>query len=231
MKRQGFEIKDETEVRKLALREKRFLYSLVDEFGNLKEDDDKLIAERLREYRDLSSSLYESRPRPGVFLKALADYEQQLLLRPSIGGDRTSEEFLSEREAWLSKNTRKVPKKEYYEIQAALYESIKQLEAKKDPKIREAAARVIKDELAKRNVSTDIIDKIESVGDLYAIINDIGSINRDESGVVAASEITDEAMELIKSLQEVISYTKEKDRKSTRLNSSHSSVSRMPSSA
>jgi hypothetical protein len=209
MKRQGFEIKDETEVRKLALREKRFLYSLVDEFGNLKEGEDKLIAERLREYRDLSSSFYESKPRPGVFLKALADYEQQLLLRPSIGGDRTSEEFLNEREAWLAKNTRKVPKKEYYEIQAALYESIKQLEAKKDPKIAEATAKVIKDELAKRNVSQDIIDQIESVGDLYAIINDIASINRDESGVVAASEITEEGMELIKSLQEVIAYTKE----------------------
>jgi len=209
MKRQGFEIKDETEQRKLALEEKRFLYSLVDRFGNLKTGDEKLIAERLREYRSLSSGFYESKPRPGVFLKALSDYEQQLLLRPSINGDRNSEEFLRERETWLANNTRVSAKKEYYEIQAGLYQAIKELEAKKDPKIKEATAKVLKEQLAQRNVSQDIIDQIESVGDLYSIINDIASISRDESKMVAASEITEEAMALIKNIQEVIVYAKE----------------------
>ena len=209
MKRQGFEIKDETEKRKLAQREKRFLYSLTDNFGNLKTGDEMLIAERLREYRDLSRGFYESRPRPGVFLKALLDYEQQLLLKPSIGGDRTSEEFLEEREKWLTKNTRQSAKAAYYDAMSAIYEGIKQLEDKKDPKIKNAAAQVIKDELAKRNVDQDIIDKVNNVSDLYAIINDIASLSRDENKMVAVNEITEEALDLIKNLQEVIVYTKE----------------------
>ena len=209
LKRQGFEIKDETEELKIAYRDKRFLYSLTDQFGNLKEGDEKLIAERLREYRDLSSSFYESRQRPGVFLKALSDYEQQLLLRPSIAGNRASEEFLEERERWLSKNMRQSALPAYYEAMASIFESIKQLEEKKDQRIKDSAAAVIKDQLAKRNVDPDIINAINSVGDLYLFINDIASINRDENKMVAANEITDQAIQLIKNLQEVIVYTKE----------------------
>lgn len=209
MKRQGFEIKDETEKRKLAQREKRFLYSLTDKFGNLKTGDEMLIAERLREYRDLSRGFYETRPRPGVFLKALSDYEQQLLLKPSIGGDRSSEEFLEERDKWLAKNTRQSAKAAYYDAMSEVYEAIKQLEDKKDPKIKNAAAQLIKDELAKRNVDQDIIDKVNNVSDLYSIINDIASLSRDENKMVAVNEITEEALEVIKNLQEVIVYTKE----------------------
>jgi len=209
MKYQGFEIKDETEKRKLAYREKRFLYSLTDEFGNLKEDEEKEIAERLREYRDLSRGFYESRPRPGVFLKALSDYEQQLLLRPSIAGDRTSEEFLEERERWLSKNMRQSALPAYYEVMSSVFEGIKQLEDKKTQSIKDAAAVVIKEQLAKRNVDQDVIDSVNTVADLYAIINDVASISRDESRMVAVNEISDSAMDLIKNLQEVIVYTKE----------------------
>jgi hypothetical protein len=209
MKRQGFEVKDETEERKLAQREKRFLYSLTDEYGNLKTGDEKLIAERLREYRDLSSGFYETRPRPGVFLKALSDYEQQLLLRPSIGGNRNSPEFLEERGRWLTKNMRPSAVPAYYDAMASLFQGISDLEAKKDPAIREAAARVIKDELAKRNVSQDIIDKVETVGDLYSIVNDISSLSRDEVKMIAVNEIKEEALNVIKSIQEVIIYTKE----------------------
>ena len=209
MKRQGFEVKDETEERKLAYREKRFLYSLTDEFGNLKEGDEKLIAERLREYRDLSRGFYESRQRPGVFLKALSDYEQQLLLRPSIAGDRTSEEFLEERERWLSKNMRQSALPAYYDAMSAIYEGIKELEDKKSQKIKDAAAAIIKEQLAKRNVDQKIIDSINTIGDLYALINDVASISRDENRMVAVNEISDDAMELVKNLQEVIIYTKE----------------------
>ena len=209
MKRQGFEIKDETEERKLAQRDKRFLYSLTDEYGNLKTGDEKLIAERLREYRDLSSGFYETRPRPGVFLKALSDYEQQLLLRPSVAGDRNSPEFLEERGRWLTKNMRPSAVPAYYDAMASLFQGIADLEAKKDPAIKESASRVIKDQLAKRNVSQDIIDKVETVGDLYSIINDISSLSRDEVKMIAVNEIKQEALDVIKSIQEVIVYTKE----------------------
>ncbi len=209
MKRQGFEIKDETEKRKLAQQEKRFLYSLTDKFGNLKTDDELLIAERLREYRDLSRGFYETKPRPGVFLKALLDYEQQLLLKPSIAGDRSSEEFLEERDKWLEKNTRQSAKAAYYDALSATYEELKRLEDKKDTKIKDAAAALIKGELAKRNVDQDVIDRINSVADLYAIINDIASLSRDENKMVAVNEITEEALDVVKNIQEVILYTKE----------------------
>jgi hypothetical protein len=209
MKRQGFEIKDETEEFKLAYREKRFLYSLTDKFGNLKTGDEKLIAERLREYRDLSRGFYQSKPRPGVFLKALSDYEQLLLLRPSIAGDRTSEEFLEERERWLSKNMRQSALPAYYDAMSALFNGISELEDKKLQSIKDAAAAVIKDQLAKRNVDQEIINSINTVSDLYQFINDIASVSRDENKMVAANEITDDAIELVKKLQEVIIYTKE----------------------
>lgn len=128
LKRNGFEIKDETERRKIALQNRRKLYSLYDEFGNLKEGDERLISERLREYRDLSQGFYYSKQRPGVFLKALQDFEDQLFLR---GLKRSDAEFLEERGKWLTKNTRMSVAPAYYEALAALYDNIRELEDKK----------------------------------------------------------------------------------------------------
>lgn len=211
LKRNGFEIKDETERRKIALQKRRQLYSLYDEFGNLKEDDERLISERLREYRDLSQGFYYSRPRPGVFLKALQDFEDQMLLKPGI--TRASPEFIEERDKWLAKNTRTAIAAPYYDTLSAIYDSIRELEDKKNQRIKDTAAAIIKEQLTQRGVSQDIIDEVNSVADLYSIINDISSLHRDDSKIVAANEIQEEALELIKNIQEVIVYTRENSSK------------------
>ena len=206
LKRNGFEIKDETERRKIALQNRRKLYSLYDEFGNLKEGDERLISERLREYRDLSQGFYYSKQRPGVFLKALQDFEDQLFLR---GLKRSDAEFLEERGKWLTKNTRMSVAPAYYEALAALYDNIRELEDKKKENLKDVTAAFIKEELLRKGVDQNIIDDVETVADLYSIINDISSLHRDDSRVIAANEITDEGVELIKKLQEVIIYTRE----------------------
>lgn len=210
LKRNGFEVKDETERRKIALQNRRKLYSLYDEFGNLKEDDERLIAERLREYRDLSQGFYYSKQRPGVFLKALQDFEDQLFLR---GLKRSDAEFLEERGKWLTKNTRMSVAPAYYDALAALYDNIRELEDKKKENLKDVTAAFIKEELLRKGVDQNIIDDVTTVADLYSVINDISSLYRDDSRVIAANEISDEAVELIKKIQEVIVYTRENSSK------------------
>lgn len=211
LKRNGFEIKDETERRKIALQKRRQLYSLYDEFGNLKEGDERLISERLREYRDLSQGFYYSRQRPGVFLKAFKDFEDQLLLKPGV--TRTSDEFIEEREKWLAKNTRTSVVPAYYTSLAALYDNIRELEEKKQESLKDATAAFIKEELTRKGVAQNIVDDVNTVADLYSIINDISSLHRDDSKIVAANEIQEDALELIKNIQEVIIYTRENSSK------------------
>lgn len=203
--RNGFDVKDETAKRKAELQKLRQLYSLHDAFGEPKKGDEKLIAERLREHRDLSQDFYTWVPRSGVFLNDLQEYETQLEIE---GIKRTDPEFAVKRNEWILKNTRVVLKNEYNDTISSIFETIQEFEAKKVEAIKDKISDVVKNVLRQNGLSDDIIDDVNSVSDIYSIIFSLSAIHKDENRQTAANEIDDNILDIIKSLE--ISITESK---------------------
>lgn len=196
--RNGFEVKDETAKRKAELQKLRHLYSLHDAFGEPKKGDEKLIAERLREHRDLSQDFYTWIPRSGVFLNDLQEYETQLEIE---GAKRTDPEFAVKRNEWILKNTRVVLKNEYNDTISSIFETIQEFETKKIEGVKDKISDVIKNVLRKNGLSDDIVDDLNSVSDIYSMIFSLSAIHKDENRQTAANEIDDNILDIIKTLE------------------------------
>ena len=199
--RNGFEVKDETKRREDALRKLRELSSITDRFGKLKPKFERQIAERLKEYKELSQDLFTWRERSGVFLNDIKDYEDQLILE---GLERTDEEFIDKRENFILKNTRIAIKPEFNIFIGTLYERLKELEEKKNAKNKDRIQASLKAKLEKKGVSDNIISQVTTVSDVYSIISDLSSIYKDEDRQTIAADMTSSAIETIKALEEVL---------------------------
>lgn len=199
--RNGFEVKDETKRRENALRKLRELSSITDRFGKLKPAFERAIAERLKEYRELSQDMFTYRERSGVFINDLIDYEDQLVQE---GLERTDEEFIDKREKFILANTRIVIKPEFNIFIGQLYERLKELEEKKNTKNQERIKNALQTKLSKRGVSQNIIDSVTTVSDLYTIISDLSSIYKDEDRQTMAMDMDPSAISSIKALEEIM---------------------------
>lgn len=80
--------------------------------GTLKTDRQAAIANRLREYREVSREFYEWKARKGVFENEYFNYLEELASRKIV---KNSPEWKEAVENWKTANSRKVVKDEFYE--------------------------------------------------------------------------------------------------------------------
>jgi hypothetical protein len=169
--------KDAEEEMKLALRTYRQLYSMTYLNGKAKTGNDKLIAERLLEHRDLSRQYWEWKPRKGAFEKSLANYENEL---EAAKYERGSEAFKKLRSAWIEKNTRRVISNEWYTRRSQLLERKKEILKKLPDSDRK--------EVDNTKITEDILNYTEGF--------------RDESNEIQANELDPKVVAEIKKLEE-----------------------------
>jgi len=166
----------------LLWREYRQIHSLYDEFGNTKQGDELLIAERLREYRDKSREFFELKQRPGVFQNLLHIYEDELASKYGVGSD----EYETLRDEWIRKNTRVVIKPEFYTQREKILDRISQI----------------------LSSLPDSGLKALDLAPYHQAILDIKNRYRDENGQPNPEEMTIEARAKIKFLEEEIERRK-----------------------
>lgn len=167
-------------------REYRQLHSLTDLSGEIKQGNDYLIAQRLREYRDQSRQFYEWKERPGVFQKILSNYEDELAGK--YGKD--SIEYKTLRDEWIRRNTRVVIKPSWYTRRQEIFARIQEI----------------------MDTLPDTAAKNIDLAPLHQAIIDIKSGFRDEDGQPNPSEMTPEAIARVKQLEEEITLRKKQYR-------------------
>jgi hypothetical protein len=115
-------------------REYRQLHSNYTTTGQPKDAEGKAIAERLREFRNISRELYREELLPDLFTNSLAAHEEFLIEK---GYDRGTFPFIKLREKWINENTRIKIKDAFYVKQKEILDEIKTLLGKlpKDPDI------------------------------------------------------------------------------------------------
>lgn len=92
-------------------REVRQLYSTIDLNGNKKSDREIAKVSILKLHREGTQGFYEWLEKPGEFDRALANFEQQLILTTP----KDSIRFKNERQSWIDNNIRTVIKPEFWE--------------------------------------------------------------------------------------------------------------------
>lgn len=123
-------------------KEYRLMHSLYDLNGNLKQGDEKLIAERLIEYRDMSRKFYEDKPIRGAFQNAYANYKfevEALLARENFekGTRGYLEEYNKRINKWLKENTSVKISDKFYEKRAEILGKINTILDKLPSKMKE----------------------------------------------------------------------------------------------
>jgi len=143
---QQLDITDEVD---LMWRKWRQMSSLTDLDGNIKTGMYKVIvdgvetmvaeidiANRIKEYTTASYKFYHSVEKPGIFQNSLEAYLQQLVDNNVAEiGDAT---YISMKQNWLNKNTKKVPTQAWYDRRSELYVEQSAIYAKLDPKLARA---------------------------------------------------------------------------------------------
>ena len=123
-------------------KEYRLMHSLYDLNGNLKQGDEKLISERLIEYRDNSRKFYEDKPIPGAFQNAYTNYKfevEALLARENYekGSIEYLEEYNKRINKWLKENTSVKITDKFYEERAQIIAKINAILEKLPSKMKE----------------------------------------------------------------------------------------------
>lgn len=154
----------------------RQLYSLLDLSGKKKTGDDLLIAQRLREHRELSREFYEWKERTGIFDAALRDFEDSLVTKKLAKG---SIEYEQKRQDWITNNTRKIIKPEFFVYRNILLAELKDL---------------LKD------LPSTKADQV-TMDEAYSDIFDSMSGYKDEDGQPKGSEIPEGRMDKIRERQ------------------------------
>ncbi len=184
---------DNNELIKLEWRKYSNLYSLYYPNGDKKTGDDLLMAERLKEHRELTRNFYEFKERPGVFQNALTDFEDSLYEKLKTQGyipnsSAFEEEFNKQRQDWIDMNTRIVIKPEFYERRTRILDSIKRITAK-----------------LPSSVANDI-----DFSKHWKTILDVVSGYRDEDGQPMGNEITEGRKKYVRDAQQAMEKAKAK---------------------
>jgi hypothetical protein len=163
-------------------REYRQLYSKYDLNGNLKTGMDLDIAQRLREYRTMSSEFYEFKERKGVFQESLAKYEQELIDMGIPRDSETDSQFMIYRQQWIDKNIRIKVKDEFYKRRAEILNRIEEITGK----------------------LPDQIKKKIFIREAWESILDLTTGFRDDDGQPVGTELSEGSVAKIKAKQEEI---------------------------
>lgn len=131
---------DATEELDMLWREYRQLHSNYLPSGELKRVEDLEVAERLREFRNVSRELYREELLPDLFINSLAAHEQFLIDR---NFEKGTPQFNRLREKWIMQNTRIKIKDSFYEKQKEILDEIKSI-----------TSRLPKDATAEADIST-----------------------------------------------------------------------------
>lgn len=176
-----YEIADELDQ---LWREYRFMHSTLDLNGKRKTGEDLEKAMALKQYRDLSRDFYEWKERTGTFQNALLNFEQQLIDK---GFKKDSEEYNSNRQSWITKNTRTVIKDEFYAKRAEIFDKIAAITA---------------------NLPSTIKHKVDFSSAWQDILEAVAGF-RDQDGQPIGSEMSEGRIDVVKKKQEEINKARE----------------------
>jgi len=175
-------------------RKRKALFALVDENGQIKNEEDLKIAKRLQEYMASSKGMFDEYKYPGVFEQAYQEAENELINQNFIKGTPAFDRAFDH---WLKRNTRVEINDEFYVMRAELYERIETLETQ----YRELIAQ-----LGKNSSTARLGDEML---DLYKELNDILYRYRDDAGQPQGSYMSQETRTRVKTIQEKIEKIKE----------------------
>lgn len=165
-------------------RELKQLSSLTNEFGDKKTGKDLEIAERIRQYNEISRDLYYEEEIPGAFLQAYENYKQKLISEGKGPGTEDYDRLLSK---WKSQNTRVVVKDDFWETLNDVNERIRQILS---------------------SVPNDVAQKL-AIEEDYKIVKEYMTGFRDESGQPVGAEMSEEKLRRVKEAQERITKAQE----------------------
>jgi hypothetical protein len=143
---------DAVEELDMLWREYRQLHSNYLPSGELKRKEDLEVAERLREFRDISRELYREELLPDLFTNSLAAHEQFLIDR---NYEKNSPAFNRLREKWIMQNTRVKIKDSFYVKQKLILDEIKSI-----------MSRLPKDATVEKDIS-DLYEKLSQLMSPY----------------------------------------------------------------
>lgn len=169
------------------LNKRKALFSLYDIHGNKKEGEELEISERLREYRDSKTDLYDITPNIKLFEHTFNEFLEGL---ESL--DLTQEEINKKIEEWKDQNIIEKPTDAFYLERSAIYQRIEEL--------REEYKRLTR--LSKGDAELKIAK-------LYDELNGLLYEHRDQNGQPMANSMTLEKRLRIKELHEQIETEKE----------------------
>lgn len=163
----------------VLFRQLRQLSNLHDEGGVLKTGRDLEIAQRVRDFKELTKDFYNTEEIPDAFKNALENFEQKLV---DEGKEKGSENYNILKNAWLNRNTRIVIKQEFWEKMNVV-----------SARIKELLAKIPQHQQTELDISKD-----------FQLIKDVVTGFKDEDGQPVGGEMSEDRLKIIKEAQERI---------------------------